>query len=444
MPYALLMRPISPSSPKPGVAQTGNLPPGMVRDPVTGNLSVDPRLAAAYGQEARRAFSGCLTRSCTGCLVTLLLPIVGFLLILVATRILPLPYLVYYNPWTYLSFSAVDVRGIPGGISSLTWSPDGTRLAASARGDDTVHIADAATGRSVLMYTGHTAIVQAVAWSPDGTRIASADQGQLGASAGAANPSTSPQVRVWNPTNGKTLLVYHGHRGPIEGLAWSPDGRSVASVSQDNTLQIWSARTGRTISTFPQGGLGARLAWSPDGRLLAAAHDGQVVVWNVATHSRIFTYMHPITHDSREPISWSPDSRRLAMVGYPDRLVQIWDVRTKRVLLRYRGHIIAGNIWFILGSSTTFGSSGSSSTVRAVNWAPSGRWIASSDGDSVQVWDAASGDTVASFESDVDAGWRNSAPLTTVNLLAWDPASKRLAMDSHHDFIRIWRPGGLK
>ena len=80
-------------------------------------------------------------------------------------------------------------------------------------------------GHLLLSYGQPTHPINSLAWSPDGKTIASG--------------SADKTVRVWNASSGKTLLTYRGHTDVVNSLAWSPNGTRVASASQDGTVQIW-------------------------------------------------------------------------------------------------------------------------------------------------------------------------------------------------------------
>jgi Tol biopolymer transport system component len=78
--------------------------------------------------------------------------------------------------------------------------------------------------------------VYAVAWSPDGRRIASG--------------SRDNTVQVWDAANGGNVFTYRGHSEPVTAVAWSPDGRRIASAGDDKTVQVWDAFSGNHISAI--------------------------------------------------------------------------------------------------------------------------------------------------------------------------------------------------
>ena len=103
-------------------------------------------------------------------------------------------------------------------------------------------------------YQGHSDYISAVAWSPDGKRIASA--------------SGDHTVQIWNP-DGSNVYTYHGHSSDVSTLAWSPDGKYIASAGLDNTVQVWEAATGKLVYTYHgQNDAIYDVAWSPDGQAL--------------------------------------------------------------------------------------------------------------------------------------------------------------------------------
>src|SRR5215472_11775160 len=91
-------------------------------------------------------------------------------------------------------------------------------------------------GGTLYTYRGHHNGIAAVAWSPNGKYIASA--------------GFDKTVQVWNALTGQLYTVYRGHTNWVTAVSWSPDGKYIASAGFDKTVQIWEALTGRHILTY--------------------------------------------------------------------------------------------------------------------------------------------------------------------------------------------------
>ena len=226
---------------------------------------------------------------------------------------------------------------------------------------------DVATGSALRTLTGHTSGVTSVAFSPDGTRLASASLGGSRARSGT------------RPTGaGKSTHAQRATPARVTSVAFSPDGTQLASASNDRTVKVWDAATGqeaRTLSATPDVALrrdgvsdSARprtirrrrsVAFSPDGtRLASAGADGTVKVWDTTTGQEIRTFAG---HTGRVwSVAFSPDGNWLASAS-EDRTVKLWDVAT--------------------GQRATHSSRGTPSAVCGVAFSPDGKWLASASDD---------------------------------------------------------------
>ena len=162
--------------------------------------------------------------------------------------------------------------------------------------------------------TGHTLAVTSVAFSPDGKTLATG--------------SDDSTVRLWDVAARRALgTPLTGHTNSVRSVAFSPDGRTLATGSYDNTVRLWDVATRRAIGGDLTGDTGTvhSVAFSPDGKTLATgSYDNTVRLWDVATQRALGT---PLTGDTGlvHSMAFSPDGKTLA-TGSADGTVRLWDV----------------------------------------------------------------------------------------------------------------------
>ncbi|GAC1388918.1 MAG: hypothetical protein NVS4B11_04670 [Ktedonobacteraceae bacterium] len=253
-------------------------------------------------------------------------------------------------------------------------------------------------GSVLYSYRGHSSRVTTVAWSPDGKYIASGSLDQT--------------VQVWgaNPNEHVRPFIYRGHTAGVQAVAWSPEGNRVVSGSIDKTVQVWDALTGEQ-SVLSQGhtDIVLTVAWSPDGRSIASGSaDGTVRVWDSATGKQQYVYRgHTASVNS---LVWSPDSQHIAS-GASDKTVHIIDATSGKHLSTYRGH---------------------TDTISSVSWSPDGTLIASGSWDkTVQVWHALTSALVYTYRGyNVQAARYDTTKGVLPDLIlavAWSHHGKRIA-----------------
>jgi hypothetical protein len=165
------------------------------------------------------------------------------------------------------TFTATPTRTFtPSHTPTRTFTPSRTPTPAPI---SIANIGSVVVLRTLTGHAGPVYSVASVAWSPDGRYLASG--------------SRDDTVRVWDAANGQLLRTLAGHTDWVRSVAWSPDGRFLASGSDDRTVRVWDAADGRLLRTL-EGHTSKvwSVAWSPDGRYLASGStDDTIRIWGI-------------------------------------------------------------------------------------------------------------------------------------------------------------------
>jgi serine/threonine protein kinase len=279
----------------------------------------------------------------------------------------------------------LTLNGHSESVFSVSFSPDGKRIVSGSR-DETLKVWDAQTGKETRTLKGHTNTVSSVSFSPDGKWIVSGSwdntvkvwdaqtglmtltrpltTGKFGdvpnfqdgvALVSINSVSFSPDgkrivsghsdwVKVRDAQTGLLKLTLKGHSGTftskrgqvrraaeVNSVSFSPDGKRIVSGSEDNTLKVWDAQTGKeTLTLKGHSGPVFSVSFSPDGkRIVSGSHGndfmdpGEIKVWDAQTGLETLTL-----EGHSEPVysvSFSPDGKRIVS-GSGDKTVKVWDI----------------------------------------------------------------------------------------------------------------------
>jgi WD40 repeat protein len=259
---------------------------------------------------------------------------------------------------------------------------------------------------------GHLAPVGAVAYSPDGKWMASGDASGL--------------VKLWITLGGRELRDLEGHSEAIHQLVFSPDGQTLVSASEDGTMVWWEAKTGKKlrISYGHEGGV-TSLAFAPNGTWLASVgRDRTLRIWETAVGREI-----KLIDDHQAPLlalAVSADGKWLATAG-EDQLVKIWEMPYCRLVRELKGHTGA---------------------IHALKFSPNLPVLASGSADkTIKLWDFNSGNQIRTLFGHLGSvhalsfGQEGKILLSgsaDQQLLVWDLQSYRelLALTGHQGAVR--------
>ena len=335
-------------------------------------------------------------------------------------------------------------------IRSIAFNPDGSIMASGSQ-DNTIILWNMKTRQPLKKLSGHLKSLTSVAFSPDGKTLASS--------------SEDTTIILWDVEKGQAIgQPLSGHSRSVRSVVFSPDGKTLASGGDDGKIILWDVKTGDTVGEMqieyidpvfmvkvPSSVLS--VAFSPDGKRLASGDKGKnVTLWNVKTGQPTQTLSRHL--DIVRTLTFSPDGNTLAS-GSADRTIILWDVETGQFRDQLLGHsLLINSLSFSPDGGTLASGSGDATIILwdmnlrrplsrslsrdtdfvpilSIAFSPDGKTLASGSYDqSIILWDVEKGQSIG------------NQPLLghtiIVRSVVFSPDGKTLASGSYDQTITLW------
>jgi len=276
--------------------------------------------------------------------------------------------------------------------------------------------------------------IYSVAFSMDGKKLASG--------------SKNSNVHIWDVYSGKEIMRFEGHTGRVNAVAFSPDGKILASGSYDKTVRLWDIYSGKEIMLFSHVYRVKSVAFNPSNTMLASgSYDNGVHLWELKSGKKLADFYR---HTGKiHALVFSPNGKILASSS-KDGNVILWDIASKKLLTVLKGHssdvrtiafspdgkILASGsrdknicLWNVETKKELNCFEGHLSDVRGVMFSPNGKILASVSKDiSIRLWDTTIGKQMASFRGHSE----------DIRTLSFSPNGNILATGSLDGNILLW------